>query len=166
MGAPGSSTPSPSAKFGSPPSRHVFCNGRLADLDSKLKEFSVDPRCAPQWVGDAHVPNELTNIEWHLCNGAVMCRRCVVDRRGRSEGRETIPCRARSCVRDGSRMAERCGSVHESRTGCTAASPQPIASRRFDRMRERRHKIATVFWCGLGRTTLPAVHSKRSAFHV
>src|ERR1700674_5701287 len=50
----------------SPPSRHVFCNGRLADLDSKLEEFSVDPRCAPQWVGDAHVPNELTNIEWHL----------------------------------------------------------------------------------------------------
>src|SRR6266849_5678694 len=46
----------------SPPSRHVFCNGCLADLDSKLEEFSVDPRCAPQWVGDAHVPNELTNI--------------------------------------------------------------------------------------------------------
>ena len=46
----------------SPPSRHLFCNGRLADLDSKLEEFSVDPRCAPQWVGDAHVPNELTNI--------------------------------------------------------------------------------------------------------
>jgi hypothetical protein len=33
---------------------------------SKLEEFSVDPRCAPQWVGDAHVPNELTNIDWHL----------------------------------------------------------------------------------------------------
>jgi hypothetical protein len=41
----------------------------LADLDSKLEEFSVDPRCAPQGVGDAHVPNELTNIEWHLRPG-------------------------------------------------------------------------------------------------
>src|SRR5947209_15492702 len=36
------------------------------ELMQKLEEFSVDPRCAPQWVGDAHVTNELTNIEWHL----------------------------------------------------------------------------------------------------
>lgn len=46
-----------------PPSLcHVFRHRRLADLNAKLEEFAVDPRCSPQRVCDAHLANELTNL--------------------------------------------------------------------------------------------------------
>src|ERR1700680_5050360 len=51
--------------------------------------------------------------------------------------------------------------IAQLRAVCPAAGSSPIASRRFERIRERRHKIATVIWCGLERrTTVPAVRSK------
>jgi hypothetical protein len=45
---------------------HVFCHGGLPDIDAKLEQFAVDPRCSPKRVRDAHVPNELPNVRRHL----------------------------------------------------------------------------------------------------
>src|SRR6516162_313810 len=46
-----------------PPSPgHVFWNGGLADVDPKLEQFAVNPRRSPQWVGNAHLANEVANV--------------------------------------------------------------------------------------------------------
>ena len=44
-----------------PSPRHVFCHGGLPNIDAKLEQFTVDPRCSPKRVRDAHVANELAN---------------------------------------------------------------------------------------------------------
>src|SRR5713226_4202313 len=31
-----------------PSPRHGFCHGGLADIDAKLEQFAVDPRCSPK----------------------------------------------------------------------------------------------------------------------
>ena len=36
--------------------------GGLPDIDAKLEQFAVDPRCSPKRVRDAHVANELANV--------------------------------------------------------------------------------------------------------
>ena len=41
---------------------HVFCNRGLADIDSKLEQFAVNPRRSPQEVGEAHLENEVANV--------------------------------------------------------------------------------------------------------
>ncbi len=38
-------------------SGHVSRDGRLTDLEAELEEFPVNPRCAPEWVLRAHLPN-------------------------------------------------------------------------------------------------------------
>jgi hypothetical protein len=45
-----------------PSPRHVFCHGGLPDIDAKLEQFAVNPRCSPKRVRDAHVANELANV--------------------------------------------------------------------------------------------------------
>jgi hypothetical protein len=45
-----------------PSPRHVFCHGGLPDIDTKLEQFAMDPRCSPKRVRDAHVANELANV--------------------------------------------------------------------------------------------------------
>src|SRR5215831_15092751 len=45
-----------------PSPRHVFCHGGLPDIDAKLEQFAVDPRCFPKRVRGAHVANELANV--------------------------------------------------------------------------------------------------------
>src|SRR5260370_35238300 len=49
-----------------PSPRHVFCHGGLPDIDAKLEQFAVDPRCSPKRVRDAHVANELANVRGGL----------------------------------------------------------------------------------------------------
>ena len=49
-----------------PSPRHVFCHGGLPDIDAKLEQFAVDPRCSPKRVRDAHVANELANVRRRL----------------------------------------------------------------------------------------------------
>ena len=49
-----------------PSPRHVFCHGGLPDIDAKLEQFAVDPRCSPKRVRDAHIAYELTNIRRYL----------------------------------------------------------------------------------------------------
>src|SRR6516225_4564136 len=45
---------------------HVFCYGRLADIDAELEQLAVDPWRSPQRVGNAHLANELTNVHGRL----------------------------------------------------------------------------------------------------
>src|SRR6516164_2832346 len=45
-----------------PSPRHVFCHGGLPDINAKLEQFAVDPRCSPNRVHGAHVANELANV--------------------------------------------------------------------------------------------------------
>src|SRR5208337_4420891 len=49
----------------SPPSHHVLRDGRLADLDAELEQFAVDPECAPERVGAAHLPDQIPNLAIH-----------------------------------------------------------------------------------------------------
>jgi hypothetical protein len=43
-----------------PPSPgHVFCNRGLADVDPEFEQLAVNPWRSPQWVGNAHLENEL-----------------------------------------------------------------------------------------------------------
>jgi len=37
-------------------------HARLADIDAELKQLSVDPRRAPQRVGDAHLADKLAYL--------------------------------------------------------------------------------------------------------
>src|SRR6516164_2492471 len=42
-----------------PPSLcHVFCHGRLEDIDAKLEQLAVNPWRSPQRVSNAHLANE------------------------------------------------------------------------------------------------------------
>ena len=43
-------------------SHHILGNGGLADLDAELEKFTVYPRRAPERVGAAHLPNQITNL--------------------------------------------------------------------------------------------------------
>src|SRR6266487_3724654 len=52
----------PALRWWLPSPPHVFCHGGLPDIDAKLEQFAVDPRCSPKRVCDAHVANELPNV--------------------------------------------------------------------------------------------------------
>jgi len=41
---------------------HVLGDGGLRDIDPKLEQFPVYPRCAPTWVGLGHPPDEPTDV--------------------------------------------------------------------------------------------------------
>ena len=41
---------------------HVLGDGGLRDVDAKLEQFPVHPRCTPTWVGLGHLPDELTDV--------------------------------------------------------------------------------------------------------
>src|SRR5262245_46824310 len=56
----------PSLRWRTPSPRHVLCNGGLPDIDAKLEQFAVDPRCSPKRVCDAHVANKLANVRRRL----------------------------------------------------------------------------------------------------
>ena len=41
---------------------HVFRDSSLGHLDSKLEQFAVQPWCAPQEIGSAHVANQIPDL--------------------------------------------------------------------------------------------------------
>src|SRR6476469_8225493 len=49
---------SPALRRRSSSPRHVLRNGGLADIDAELEEFSMDARSAPEWIGEAHLPDQ------------------------------------------------------------------------------------------------------------
>src|SRR3954462_5433257 len=40
------------------PPRHVFGHAGLPDIDPELKQFAMDPRSSPQWIGEAHLTDQ------------------------------------------------------------------------------------------------------------
>src|ERR1700730_8869746 len=47
----------------SPSPRHILCNGGLPDIDTELEKLAMNPWCAPQWVGETDLANELTDFQ-------------------------------------------------------------------------------------------------------
>jgi hypothetical protein len=47
----------------SPSPRHILCNGGLSDIDAELEKLAMNPWCAPQWVGETDLANELTDFQ-------------------------------------------------------------------------------------------------------
>jgi hypothetical protein len=35
----------------------------LSDIDAELEKLAMNPWCAPQWVGETHLANELTDFQ-------------------------------------------------------------------------------------------------------
>src|SRR6516164_6201590 len=52
----------PPLRWWLPSPRHVFGHGGLPDIDAKLEQLAVDPRCSPKRVRDAHLANELASV--------------------------------------------------------------------------------------------------------
>src|SRR5215472_6281419 len=44
---------------------HVFGHRRVRYLDAELEKLTMDPRCSPQGIGQAHLPNQLANFLAH-----------------------------------------------------------------------------------------------------
>src|SRR6476660_6582055 len=47
----------------SPSPRHILCNAGLSDTDAELEKLAMNPWCAPQWVGETDLANELTDFQ-------------------------------------------------------------------------------------------------------
>jgi len=55
----------PSLRGRPPPPRHILGHARLADIDTKLEELTMDSRRSPQRIGDAHLADQPTNFQRH-----------------------------------------------------------------------------------------------------
>jgi hypothetical protein len=53
-------------RWRSPVSCHILGDRGLTHIDAELEEFAVDPGRAPQRVGEAHIPDQLTDSKWDL----------------------------------------------------------------------------------------------------
>src|SRR6202043_1663320 len=47
----------------SPSPRDILCNGGLPDINAELEKLAMNPWCAPQWVGETDLANELTDFQ-------------------------------------------------------------------------------------------------------
>ena len=50
---------------------HILGNRRLTHINAEFEDFAMDPRSAPERVGEAHVADQLADFEWHF----LVCRR-------------------------------------------------------------------------------------------
>jgi hypothetical protein len=41
---------------------HIFGNARLSDINIELEQLSVDPWRSPQWIGNAHLADQLAYL--------------------------------------------------------------------------------------------------------
>src|SRR5262245_35924593 len=64
----------PPLRWGSPVSRHIFGNRGLTHIYAELEEFAMDPRSAPERVGEAHVADQLTDFERHFWSPTARAR--------------------------------------------------------------------------------------------
>src|ERR1022692_5289409 len=44
---------------------HVLGDARLCDLEPELEQFTVNTRCAPKWVLDAHPSDQRTQVSFN-----------------------------------------------------------------------------------------------------
>src|SRR5262245_21591678 len=64
--ARGSAEKVPSLTWRSTPLDHVFGDARLRDLKPQLQQLAVDARRSPQWVLDAHLPDQRPQLRANL----------------------------------------------------------------------------------------------------
>src|SRR5262245_38968237 len=53
---------------------HVFGHACLPDIDAELEQFAMNPRCSPQWIGEAHLADQLPDLERDLWSSPVRPR--------------------------------------------------------------------------------------------
>jgi hypothetical protein len=53
---------------------HIFRDRGLTHIDAELEQFAMDPGCAPNRVGEAHVADQLADFEWHFRSAAASAR--------------------------------------------------------------------------------------------
>jgi hypothetical protein len=41
---------------------HIFDDGGLGDIEPELEKFSMDPRGAPERIGQAYFPNQIADV--------------------------------------------------------------------------------------------------------
>jgi hypothetical protein len=51
-------------------SRYIFGDRGLTHINAELEEFAMDPRSAPERVGEAHVADQLANFDRHSWSAA------------------------------------------------------------------------------------------------
>src|ERR1700759_4854644 len=61
---------------------HVLGDAGLSDIDAELEEFSMDPRRAPQRIGNAHLPDKLAYLRCYSWSASTAPR---LPQLGRSE---------------------------------------------------------------------------------
>jgi len=44
---------------------HILGHARLSYIDAELEQLSMDPRCAPQRIGNAHLADQLADLRRH-----------------------------------------------------------------------------------------------------
>src|SRR5258708_27471242 len=64
----------PSLRGRNPPPHHIFGHAGLADIDAKLEKLAMDPRCSPQRIGAAHLPDKLAYFYRHGRSSAAVLR--------------------------------------------------------------------------------------------
>ena len=64
----------PALRRRSPPPRHILRHARLPDIDAELEELAMDPRRAPEWVGQAHLADQPTYLQRDLWASAAGSR--------------------------------------------------------------------------------------------
>ena len=64
----------PALRGRSPAPRHIFGDRRLANVDPKFEQFAMDPRSAPQWIGQAHIADQLADFQRHPRSAAATAR--------------------------------------------------------------------------------------------
>ena len=55
----------PSLRWRASSPGHILGHARLSDIDAELEQFPMDPRRAPQWIGNAHLADQPGNFGWH-----------------------------------------------------------------------------------------------------
>jgi len=104
----------------------------LPNIDAELEKLAMDPWCAPQWVGETHLPNKMTDLQ-------------------RVFGR---PPRGLDFQRQYARKPARCQRITVSGLTITRASSMPGANR-YNPANTRRSMLVKVSRCGdLRRSTL------------
>ena len=53
-------------RWRSPVSCHILGNRRLTHIDAELEQFAMDPGRAPERIGEAYIPDQLADFEWHF----------------------------------------------------------------------------------------------------
>src|SRR6202158_3574973 len=106
----------PSLRGRNPPPHHIFGDAGLADIDAKLEKFAMDPRCSPQWIGDAHLADKLAYFYRHGRSAAAVLR-----------FPSPIRSKSRTVPTDYGLRSDDCkGAIHLGKQSADASQYQPV----------------------------------------